>query len=103
MGMAGFLYEFEWDPAKARANLNKHEVDFESAAKLFQDPLALTIPDNEHSETEPRWITLGKDATGRCLLVVHTFEQLSNDRARIRLISARRPTKAEVHDYEEER
>jgi|ERR1700722_11469806 uncharacterized DUF497 family protein len=99
--MAGFLYEFEWDPAKARTNLNKHGVDFEAAAKLFQDPLAITIPDTEHSETEPRWITLGKDATGRYVLVVHTFEQLSNDRARIRMISARRPTKAEVHNYEE--
>jgi len=35
--------------------------------------------------------------------VVHTFEPLTNDGGRIRLISARKPTKAEVHNYEEQR
>jgi uncharacterized DUF497 family protein len=98
--MAAFLYEFEWDPVKAQTNFNQHAVDFERAATVFLDPLAITIPDEEHSETEARWITLGKDATDRYVLVVHTFE-LTNDRARIRLISARRPTKVEVRDYEE--
>jgi len=71
--------------------------------QCFWTPLALTIPDEEHSETEARWITLGKDATARYVLVVHTFETLADDRVRIRLISARRPTKAEVHNYEEQR
>jgi uncharacterized DUF497 family protein len=101
--MAAFLYEFEWDPVKARTIFNKHGLDFERAATVFLDPLALTIPDEEHGETEARWITLGKDATDRYTLVVHTFEQLANDRGRIRLISARRPTKAEIQDYEERR
>lgn len=100
--MAAFLYEFEWDPVKAQANFSKHVVDFERAATVFLDPLALTIPDEEHSETEARWITLGKDATDQYVLVVHTFEPLTNDRGRIRLISARKPTKAEVHNYEEQ-
>jgi uncharacterized DUF497 family protein len=76
--MAAFLYEFEWDPVKAKANFSKHGVDFERAAQVFRDPLALTIPDEEHSEREFRWITLGKDVAGRYLLVVHTFEQLTN-------------------------
>ena len=40
---------------------------------------------------------------GRYLLVVHTHEQLTNELGRIRMISARRPTRAEVHAYEEER
>lgn len=101
--MAAFLYEFEWDPVKAQTNFNKHGLDFQRAATVFMDPLALTIPDEDHSETEARWITLGKDRTGRYVTVVHTFEPLSDDRVRIRLISARRPTKAEVHDYEEQR
>ena len=77
-------------------------MDFELAATIFLDPLALTISDEEHSETEARWITLGRDATNRYLLVVHTFE-LGEDRARIRLISARRPTNAEVRTYEEQK
>lgn len=65
------------------------------------DPLAVTILDEEHSEAEVRWITLGKDATGRYALLVHTFESLGDERGRIRLISARGPTKAEIRDYEE--
>jgi len=99
--MPAFVHEFEWDPVKAQGNVSKHGVDFESTAAVFLDPLAVTIPDDEHSETEVRWITLGKDAGGRYLLVVHTFEWLNDDRGRIRVISARRPTKAEIRDYEE--
>ena len=99
--MATFLYEFEWDPVKAHANFNKHGLDFERAATVFLDPLAVTILDEEHSEAEVRWITLGEDATGHYVLLVHTFESLGDDRARIRLISARAPTKAEIRDYEE--
>ena len=100
--MAAFLYEFEWDPVKAKANFSKHGVDFERAAQVFRDPLALTIPDEKHSESEVRWVTLGKDMKGRYLLVVHTFEPLTDERGRIRMISARQPTKAEVRAYEEE-
>lgn len=100
--MAEFVYEFEWDPTKARANFNKHGMDFERVTAVFLDPLALTIPDEEHSDTEVRWITLGKDKGGQYVLVVHTFESLDEDRGRIRLISARRPTAAEIRTYEEE-
>ncbi len=74
--MAAFLYEFEWNPVKAQADFSKHGLDFERAAMVFLDPLAITIPDQEHSETEARWITLGKDTGGQYLLVVHTFEWL---------------------------
>ena len=54
--MAAFLYEFEWDPVKASANINKHGLDFEQAATVFLDPLAVTIPDEGHSEKEVRWL-----------------------------------------------
>jgi uncharacterized DUF497 family protein len=99
--MATFVYEFDWDPVKAQANVSKHGLDFERAATVFLDPLALTIPDEEHSETEARWITLGRDAGGLYVLLAHTFERLTDHRGRVRLISARRPTKAEIRDYEE--
>ncbi len=62
--MATFLYEFEWDPVKAQANFIKHRLDFERAATVFLDPLALTIRDEEHGETEARWITMGQDTAG---------------------------------------
>jgi uncharacterized protein len=63
--MAAFLYEFEWDPAKASANINKHGLDFERAATVFLDPLAVTIPDEEHSGNEVRWITQTRVANTR--------------------------------------
>lgn len=96
-------YEFEWDPAKARVNFANHAVQFESATGVFADPLALTIPDDEHSFDEARWVTLGKDLSGRNVLVIHTYEQISDELARIRLISARKPTKTEMQAYEEAR
>ena len=72
------------------------------SAAVFLDPLAVTIPDEEHSETEVRWITLGKDAGGQYALVIHTFEWLADERGRVRLISARRTTRTEIRDYEEQ-
>jgi len=100
--MAAFLYEFEWDSSKARANFSKHGVDFERATEVFRDPLALTIRDEEHSVDQFRWITMGKDAHRQYVLVVHTFEQINNATGRIRVISARRPTLSETRDYEEQ-
>ena len=44
-----FLYEFEWDPVKAQTNFDKHGLDFERAATVLLDPLALTIPDEEQA------------------------------------------------------
>lgn len=43
----------------------------------------------------------GKDAGGRYVLVVHTFVHVNEELGRIRLISARRPTRAEIDSYEE--
>lgn len=100
--MAAFRYEFEWDPIKAGTNVTKHGIDFERAATVFLDPFAVTISDEEHSESEARWITLGKDTGGQYALVVHTFEWLADERGRVRLISARRPTRAEIRAYEEQ-
>lgn len=47
---------FEWDPAKAAANVEKHGVAFEEAVTVFQDPLAKVHADPDHSETEHREI-----------------------------------------------
>ncbi|MBN8733363.1 MAG: BrnT family toxin [Acidobacteria bacterium] len=100
--MAAFLFQIEWDSAKARSNLTKHHVSFEEAAQIFHDPLALTIPDEEHSVGESRWITLGKDALGHYCLVVHTYQPVDESAARVRIISARRPGRAEIRAYEEQ-
>ena len=52
--------EFEWDPSKAAGNLSKHGVSFGEAEGVFADPLALEMPDPDHSEAERRWITIGQ-------------------------------------------
>lgn len=94
-------YDFEWDLEKANANIRKHAISFERAASMFHDPNALSIPDEDHSETEERWITIGVDASGILLVVVHTFTYAQAQAARIRMISARRATTFEKESYEE--
>lgn len=93
-------YDFEWDPRKARSNIRKHEISFERAATVFRDPNLLSIPDEEHSEAEERWITIGLDETGSVLVLSHKFESLGAEGSRIRIISARKATKRETKQYE---
>ena len=93
----GVSERVEWDPSKAASNLANHGISFEEAATVFFDPLALTIPDPEHSFEEDRFITMGVSADDQLLVVVHT------DRAgAIRLISAREATPRERRSYESE-
>ena len=58
---------FEWDARKAAVNHAKHGVSFEEAGTVFADPNALDGPDLSHSEREPRFLRLGRAATGRVL------------------------------------
>lgn len=51
---------FEWDERKNQKNIAKHGIDFRQAIYVFSDPFALSIPDDEHSEDEERWVLLGK-------------------------------------------
>ena len=95
------FYNFEWDPHKAQRNLQKHRISFERAAQVFLDPTALSIPDEEHSLREERWITMAKDSQGIVLVVVHTFQKGGEKERIIRLISARKATKQELKQYEE--
>lgn len=89
---------FEWDDVKAESNLRIHGVDFQEAKTVFEDPFAITIPDDLHSEEERRLIILGLSLLARVLLVVHTERG-----ERLRIISARKATPAESSQYESER
>lgn len=91
--------EFEWDKAKAARNLAKHSVSFQTAMTIFSDPLALTVFDEDHSDKEDRWITIGRASNESITVVVHTHQQLVHDKVIIRIISARRPTSRETRDY----
>ena len=89
-------YEFEWDPVKAAGNFRDHAIAFEDASTVFADPLAILIPDPDHSDAEQRYLVLGMSTGGR-LLVVAFAERGSGTR----LISARRATRRERRQYEE--
>jgi uncharacterized DUF497 family protein len=88
--------QFEWDPKKAEANLEKHGVFFEEALTVFADPLARIFDDEEHSNDERREIIIGHSTKSRLVLVCFTTRG-----TRIRLFSARRATQLERKDYEE--
>ncbi|MEI6645036.1 MAG: BrnT family toxin [bacterium] len=74
----------------------KHGVSFQEAASVLSDFLSVTYHDPDHSNTEHRFITVGTSQSGRLLMVSHT------DRGdNIRIISARKTTRAERKQYEE--
>ena len=85
--------DIEFDPAKARANLRKHGISFSHAEQALRDPSAVTIEDPD-AVGERRFVTLGTDALGRILIVVHTPRG-----RRIRIISARRASRGEAEGY----
>jgi hypothetical protein len=89
------MFFFEWDPEKAKRNLEIHGVSFDEASTAFGDALSLTIYDPLHSEDEDRFILTGNTYKNRLLIVVHT--ERGN---RIRIISARKATNKEREYYE---
>ena len=96
------VFDFEWDPAKALANIHKHGVSFDAAATVLLDRLALSVYDEANSQHEERWFTLGLDARGNVLAVAHTYEIIEPANVRVRIISARKATKRERRYYEDE-
>lgn len=92
-------YSFEWNPSKAKENHRKHKVSFERATEVFRDPFMLSVFDGEHSQTEDRWVTVGKDRNDVAIVVVHTFREIDAENSNIRIISARRATKKEIKQY----
>ncbi len=96
-----FEYRFEWDLLKAHANIRKHGVTFEKATTVFTDPNALSVFDEESSQEEERWISLGLDRSGIPLVVCHTYRNEGEHGAHIRIISARKASKNELVRYKE--
>jgi uncharacterized protein len=86
--------EFEWNDAKAEANLDDHGVSFELAKTVFKDPFAVERVDDREDYGEVRFVTIGM-ADGRVLLFVAYTER----NERISIISARRATQREQDDY----
>jgi len=88
--------EFEWDDSKARINLSRHNVSFDEAKTVFDNPLYVDFYDPDHSDDEERYIIIGQSQQHRLLIVSYTER-----RQKTRLISAREATRKEKDAYEE--
>lgn len=94
--------QFEWDPDKERINIEKHGIDFETAAKVFNDYLRYEIHDEKHSgynkygDWEDRYITIG--LVHKVLYVVYTIRGTKSNEI-IRMISARAALPKEREKY----
>lgn len=90
------MIKIVWSFKKNQQNIRKHQVDFTEARTVFDDPLQMTISDPDHSFYEHRYITFGFSNKNRLLIVAHTFQN-----GKIRIITARKPTRRERQEYEE--
>jgi len=92
--------KFEWDTEKAKINLKKHGVSFETAARAFADPFAVSRQDRIENG-EQRWQTLAR--VDDCLLLVaHTVRDDEDSIPVFRIISARRAEPKERNRYEQD-
>ena len=92
---------FVWDDRKDRLNRRKHQLSFEAAIRVFEDPSAISYRDCV-VEGEQRWHTVGLAGGIVLLLVVHTSEE-QNGEEEIRIISARKASSRERALYNAER
>lgn len=90
------MINFEWNEAKATANLKKHQVSFEEAKSVFFDDFGVQFFDEDHSSDEDRFLMLGMSMEAKLLLVCHCEREQG---AVIRIISARKATKRESAFY----
>ena len=88
---------FEWDKQKAKINQRKHNISFEEASTVFDDPLAVNFDDPDHSTGENRYLIIGLSDQSKFLFVSYTDRD-----HKIRLISARLVTPKERRYYERE-
>jgi uncharacterized protein len=98
--MADFELQFCWDERKNRQNYRKHGIRFETAVLVFSDPFHVTAQDRE-VDGEPRWQTIGMVEGLQILLVAHT-DFAAEDKEVVRIILARKATRAEQGIYAEQ-
>ncbi len=87
---------FEWDVGKAEANYRKHGVRFSESLPVFEDDEAITITDEDSDPHEVRFVSIGRGAKERVLVVVYCYRGEN-----IRIISAREAEPNERSQYEE--
>jgi hypothetical protein len=84
----------EFDPKKNAANIKKHGVSLSEGDGVLNDPLALTVEDDA-AEGEQRLVTIGTNAFGSLMVVVHTPRGSGS-----RTISVRKADPKERRNYE---
>lgn len=88
--------KFEWDPNKNEINKKKHGLSFETAREVFYDEFAILFDDPDHSDEEDRFLIIGETKTEQICIVSHCYRDNENV---VRIISARRATRAEQRTY----
>ena len=86
--------EFEWDEAKAAANLKKHKISFATASRVFDDPDLFVAADSGPYD-EQRFVAIGM-VNAQLIVTIYTERGDS-----IRIISARKATKHEQRTYDQ--
>ena len=84
----------EFDPKKDAANIKKHGVSLSEGDGVLNDPLALTVGDDA-AEGEQRFVTIGMNAFGSLMVVVHSHRGSES-----RIISVRKADPKERRNYE---
>ena len=90
---------FDWDTGNSFKNEAKHGLS-RDVIELFFGGRVWVGPDPKHSQTEERFLAIGKGPTGKVMVVAFTFREKSGKRL-IRPISARLMHAREVRKYEQ--
>ncbi len=91
---------FEWDENKNRENKKRHEISFEEAGEVFDDPFHISIMDKRFDYFEERWITVGSTKSKRIIVIGHLYYLKEDGEEIIKIITARKATKKEKEQYE---
>jgi len=94
--MYNTITRFEWDQEKAKKNWRKQGITFEQAKYAFDDPFAVHLADDDHSDHEERFAIIGMTPIG-LLFVSFTYRH-----GTIRIISTRRANPAMHRIYANE-
>lgn len=84
---------FEWDPAKEELNEEKHDISFEDATLVFEDPFVFIEDSTKPEHGEERFRAIGQMGP-TMVTVIFTVRE-----GRRRIISARRAHQNERHRY----
>jgi uncharacterized DUF497 family protein len=90
------LTSFDWDAGNREKNWQKHRVSTGECEETFFNLPLLLQSDPGHSQTEPRFLVLGRTNAGRLLFIAFTVRQ-----EKIRVISARDMSQKERDFYEQ--